>query len=155
MNPKSLFRQKIKKSGEVKRNQGGLGETLTFPACGMLSHFTNSRPTFPLSELTQTKRFRGSMRGQSGHLVSGTTPYRGHDGWEAELELDISRCRASSPDVGEVTTGVPLLTCCCARTSKSFYNASARLLTRQASKASARPLAKDSHQGLGELPSPR
>ena len=37
------------------------------------------------------QRFRGSGRAQSGHVVIGTTPYRGHVGCEAEAELDISR----------------------------------------------------------------
>ena len=31
------------------------------------------------------------MRGQSGHHAIGTGPYRGHDGWEVEVELDIPR----------------------------------------------------------------
>ena len=31
------------------------------------------------------------MRWHFGHRVSGTSPYRGHEGREAELELDISR----------------------------------------------------------------
>ena len=45
-----------------------------------------------------TRRFRGAVRGQSGHLVIGTGPYCGHRewGWEVE-ELDIFR-RDSSPE---------------------------------------------------------
>ena len=74
---------------------------LTCPPCtGMLKHFTNSRPRLPLSSCLQRIRFRGSTRGHSGHLSSGTSPYFGHFEGAAELELDIStvqRCRASPP----------------------------------------------------------
>ena len=45
------------------------------------------------------KRFSGAMRGQSGHLVIGSEPYRGHDDGEAELDMDISRL---SPSAGFV-----------------------------------------------------
>ena len=44
------------------------------------------------------KRFSGAMRGQSGHLVIGSEPYRGHDDGEAELDMDISRLSPSAGD---------------------------------------------------------
>ena len=38
-----------------------------------------------------TQRFSGLVRWHFGHRVSDTSPYRGHEGREAELELNISR----------------------------------------------------------------
>jgi hypothetical protein len=43
-----------------------------------------------------TRRFRGAVRGQSGHLVIGTGPYCGQRDWEDEA-LDICR-RDLSPE---------------------------------------------------------
>src|SRR3954468_1229578 len=67
---------------------------------GLVSHFPNSRPILPFFSGDVTSRFRGAVRGQSGHLLIGTAPYRGHERWEAEVELDIPRrhCRTCSPE---------------------------------------------------------
>ena len=98
-NPKSQFRGNKYKSGvriHSKKTQQNID--LTFPASGLLSHFTNSRPWFPFFSDMVVKRFSGAMRGQSGHLVIGSEPYRGHDDGEAELDMDISRLSPSAGD---------------------------------------------------------
>ena len=98
-NPKSQFGGNKNKSGvriHSKKTQQNID--LTFPASGLLSHFTNSRPWFPFFSDMVVKRFSGAMRGQSGHLVIGSEPYRGHDDGEAELDMDISRLSPSGGD---------------------------------------------------------
>jgi hypothetical protein len=65
--------------------------TLSPSLYGKLSHATNSRPRLPFSSVLQIDRFRGSWRGQSGHLVKGTGPYCGHEEREVEEKLDITR----------------------------------------------------------------
>jgi hypothetical protein len=63
-----------------------------FPSLyGKHSHARNSRPWLPLSSVLQIDRFRGSWRGQSGHLVKGTGPYCGHEEREVKEKLDITR----------------------------------------------------------------
>src|SRR4051812_23829313 len=66
---------------------------------GLVSHFTNSRPMLPFLSVDVTSRFRGAVRGQSGDLLIGTAPYRGHERWEeAELDIPRRRCRTCSPE---------------------------------------------------------
>ena len=65
--------------------------TLSPSLYGKLSHATNSRPRLPFSSVLQIDRFRGSWRGQSGHLVKGMGPYCGHEEREDEEKLDITR----------------------------------------------------------------
>jgi hypothetical protein len=60
--------------------------TLSPSLYGKLSYARNS-----LSFVLQIDRFRGSWRGQSGHLVKGTGPYCGHEEREVEEKLDITR----------------------------------------------------------------
>ena len=90
MNPKSQIRGNNK---QIERNQSKLVQDLTFPPSlyALLSQATNSRPRLPFSFVLHVIRFRGSRRGQSGHLVNGTVPYFGHGEQEAELKLDITR----------------------------------------------------------------
>ena len=46
-----------------------------------------------------TSRFWGAVRGQSGHLLIGTAPYRGHERWEeAEVDIPHRHCRTCSPE---------------------------------------------------------
>ena len=54
----------------------------------------------PFLSVDVTLRFRGAVRGQSGHLVIGTSPYRAHSRREDAPELDIygRRYSASSPE---------------------------------------------------------
>jgi hypothetical protein len=65
--------------------------TLSPSLYGKLSHARNSHPRLPLSFVLQIDRFRGSWRGQSGHLVKGTGPYCGYEEREVEEKLDITR----------------------------------------------------------------
>ena len=69
--------------------------------------------------------------------------------FRAPVPSPSSHARATCPGatVGEVATGVPL-TCCCARTSKSFYNASARPLAKASLACLARVLAEALVEGL-------
>ena len=76
---------------------------LTSPSCSSLLHFTYSRPRLPFLSLVVTRRSRDAVRGQSGHLPSGTGPKRGHLEWDSEAEVDDmppekkgTRCRRRS-----------------------------------------------------------
>jgi hypothetical protein len=73
---------------------------LTFPGSDLVSHFTKSRSRFPFLSVIVTSRFRGAVRGQSGHLVSCNAPDQGHERREDVPEFDIYRWhwRASSPE---------------------------------------------------------
>ena len=66
-NPNSQIHTAKSKSRQIRTNQ----TFPSFPGCRALSHLTNSRPTLPLVERTHVKRFIGSRRGQSRHLVIG------------------------------------------------------------------------------------
>jgi hypothetical protein len=65
--------------------------TLSPSLYGKLSHARNSCPRLPLSFVLQIDHFRGSWRGQSGHLIKGTGPYCSHEEREVEEKLDITR----------------------------------------------------------------
>ena len=68
-------KSKVQNRNHAKSRQIRTNPTFpSFPGHGLLSHLTNSRPTLPLSERTHVKRFSRSTRGQSGHLVIGTSP---------------------------------------------------------------------------------
>ena len=78
--------------------------------------------------------------------------------FRAPVPSPSGHARATCPGatVGEVAIGVPLLTCCCARSSKSYYQRLGENLREASQRGLGEiPLAKDSHQGLGEVPSPR
>ena len=57
-----------------------------------------SRPKLPFLSSLEVNLFSGAVHGQSGHLVIGSEPYRGHDDGEAELDMDISRLSLSAGD---------------------------------------------------------
>jgi hypothetical protein len=82
---------KIHKFRNKNKNWRWEHSDLIFPHSHLLSHFTNSRPRFPFLSVIVTGRFRGAVRGQSGHLVNGTAPYRGHEQREDVPALDIYR----------------------------------------------------------------
>jgi hypothetical protein len=91
MNPNSQIDGKIIKKCTNYRKGAMDNSDLTFPGSGLLSHFTNSCPKFPFSSLIVTDRFNGVARVQSGLLVIYTNPYLGHEGRDAELEVNINR----------------------------------------------------------------
>jgi hypothetical protein len=59
---------KTQKIMTTKINWERKNSDLTFPSSSLLSHFTNSRPRLPFLPLNVTSCFRGTVRGQSGHL---------------------------------------------------------------------------------------
>ena len=73
---------------------------------GLLLHFTNSRPKLPLLSSLEVNLFSSAVHGESGHRSMVTGPYWGHEGREAEVELDISsRRRRRSRGVAPLVAG--------------------------------------------------
>ena len=103
MNPKSQIHEnngKIRANDSERRAKNRDLTLPSLPAIVLLKHFTNSRPRLPLSSVLVTHRLRGSGRGQSGHLVSGTGPYCGHFECVAEEE-DICDRSPEKRKIGE------------------------------------------------------
>ena len=90
-NPNSQFQTANSKSRQLKTNP----TFPPFPLHGLLSHFTNSRPTLPVCERTHVKRFSGSGREQSGHVVKGPLhntdmPSRGPSGSHKQSWISLA-----------------------------------------------------------------
>ena len=96
----SQIRRAKTNCGEIKAKGCERTEIYTcpsLPVCLLLKQLTYPRPRLPFSSVLLTQCLRASGRLQSGHRVSGTTPYRGHCDRAAE-ETDIC---ASSPEKRE------------------------------------------------------